>query len=220
MKRRKKSESLEVRLPLEDKEAFMSLCQQRGMTASEMIRAYIVKETRTVRSHTFTHKGAITMSLITTTFLGIAAFTLQSDTASILESRSLISTELAQEQETEQQSRSRRQEIEQERARALSTARRNEISHLREIERQAGPSDYVPDESNYRQELMEIESHTARFVRAGETSLDELGVELRSVEDQIASLESQSHRSQSEERQLTELVSRQRQLLDMIETDG
>ncbi len=40
----KKSETLEVRLSLESKAAFMTLCRQQGRTASEAVRAFVDSE--------------------------------------------------------------------------------------------------------------------------------------------------------------------------------
>lgn len=211
MKRRKKSESLEVRLPLEDKEAFMRLCQTRGKTASEMIRAYIIKETRTVRSHTFTHKGAITMSLLTTTFIGIAAFTLQIETVNVLESRALVDgVDVHQEAESQE-----REDLEVERA-----ARLEEISRMRELEREAGASEYVPSQENFLQELREMESQLAERSSRDEASITDLHSDLSDIEARITTLEGQSDRTRIDEMRLMELRALQNSIINSIDDEG
>lgn len=43
-RREKKSESLEIRLPYSQKQAFMEACRERGMTASDVLREFIAAE--------------------------------------------------------------------------------------------------------------------------------------------------------------------------------
>ena len=43
-RREKKSESLEIRLPYSQKQAFMEACRERGVTASDVLRSFIADE--------------------------------------------------------------------------------------------------------------------------------------------------------------------------------
>lgn len=69
MRRRKKSESLDVRLSYEDKKAFTEMCAARGLSVSEAIRGYIAKDLKRHRRILQTQFGAMSMSLISTSLL-------------------------------------------------------------------------------------------------------------------------------------------------------
>ncbi len=79
-RREKKSESLEIRLPYSQKQAFMEACRERGVTASDVLREFIAEELQpepdaprswamTVRNNPLkTAAGGISAALAAATF--------------------------------------------------------------------------------------------------------------------------------------------------------
>lgn len=69
--RKKKSETLDIRLTHEDKQAFVQMCQNKGMSASEVLRAHISKDLNHHRAKKMQF-GAMTMSIVSTGLAAVA----------------------------------------------------------------------------------------------------------------------------------------------------
>jgi hypothetical protein len=68
----KKSESLEIRIPYDAKQAFMARCQQQGRSASEALRAYIEREIAPARPPTL-RRGRLAIGALIAAAVGAVA---------------------------------------------------------------------------------------------------------------------------------------------------
>jgi len=78
LKRIKKSETIEIRLPHADKTAFVRKCREEGVTVSDALRGFITRETARNGSGWMHNKGTYLMSMIATLTVGLSVLALQS----------------------------------------------------------------------------------------------------------------------------------------------